>query len=165
MSVLGSSVHAAQNYPDRKEYIVNICPFVEIMGFSFENRDRDRRTQFQANYTWRSTAQQPIIAIEMVMLKYDAFDDRLIGSRVTIQGKNSVDWSPLQPGEKSSDGTISLRDEDVFTGIVYVRKVRLADGTVWRADETRLMTELKKVAPGIRNPGSLAPDVKGPAKD
>jgi hypothetical protein len=118
-----------------------------------------------ASYSWKSTSQQPIVAIEMVMLKYDAFDERLIGSRFIVQGTNSVNWSPLQPGKSSSDGSISFRDEDVFTGVAYVRRVRLSDGTVWRVDESKLLQELKKVAPNIRNPGSLAPDAKPPVKE
>lgn len=158
-------VNGAQNYPDRKAYVINICPHVEITNFSFGNQDRDRRTQFVTNYSWRSTAQQPIVAFEIVMLKYDAFDERLIGTRFAVQGRNSVDWSPLAPGESSSDGGIGFRDEDVFTGIAYVRKVRLADGTVWRVDESKLLADLKKVAPAIRNPGNLAPDPKPPAKE
>ena len=159
------TAHGAQNYPDRKAYIINVCPYVEITDFSFANQDRDRRTQFTTNYSWRSTAQQPIVAVEIVTLKYDAFDERMLGTRFLVQGKNSVDWSPLQPGGSSSDGGIGFRDEDVFTGISYVRKVRLSDGTVWKVDESKLLIELKKVAPAIRSPGSLAPDPKAPTKE
>jgi hypothetical protein len=165
------AVGAAQNYPDRKAHTINISPYVEITSFSFANEDRDRGrglssdTRFMAHYSWKSTSQQPIVAIEIVMLKYDAFDERLIGSRFIVQGTNSVNWSPLPPGQSSSDGSIGFRDEDVFTGIAYVRRVRLADGTVWRVDENKLLQELKKVAPGIRNPGSLAPDPKAPGKE
>lgn len=169
--ILTQVAAAAQNYPDRVAHIVNISPHVEITSFSFSNQDRDRGrglstdTRFQANYAWKSTSTQPIVAIEIVMLKYDAFDERLVGSRFIVQGTNSVNWSPLPPGQSSSDGSIGFRDEDVFTGIAYVRKVRLGDGTVWRADESKLLQELKKVAPAIRNPGSLAPDPKAPTKD
>lgn len=162
---------AAQNYSDRKAHTVNISPHVEITSFSFANEDRDRGrglssdSKFVTNYSWKSTSQQPIVALEIVMLKYDAFDERLIGSRFIVQGTNSANWSPLPPGQSSSDGAISFRDEDVFTGIAYVRRVRLGDGTIWRVDESKLLQELKKVAPNIRNPGSLAPDVKPGAKE
>jgi hypothetical protein len=160
---------AAQNYPDRKAYVVNLSPYVEITNFSYGNEDRNRSvgsdTRFVTNYSWKSTAPQPIVAFEIVMLKYDAFDERLIGSRFIVQGTSSINWAPLQPGQSSSDGGIGFRDEDVFTGIAYVRRVRLADGTVWRVDETKLLQELKKMAPSIRNPGSLAPDPKPAAKE
>lgn len=162
---------AAQNYADRKAYTVNLSPHVEITSFSFANEDRDRGrglssdTRFITNYSWKNTSQQPIVALEIVMLKYDAFDERLIGSRFIVQGTNSANWSPLPPGQSSSDGSIGFRDEDVFTGIAYVRRVRLGDGSIWRVDESKLLQELKKVAPNIRNPGSLAPDAKPTAKE
>ena len=165
IALLGVSHAIAGNYSDRIAHIINVSPYVEITSFSFGNEDRDRRTRFTSSYRWRSTAQQPIIAFEIVMLKYDAFDERLIGTRFRVQGKNSVDWSPLMPGESQADGGIAFGEEDVFTGIAYVRKVRLADGTVWRVDEAKLAAELKKIAPSIRNPGSLAPDPKVPAKE
>ena len=171
VAMFASTAGAAQNYPDRKAHTVNLCPHVEITDFSFANEDRDRgrglssETRFMTKYAWKSTSQQPIAALEIVMLKYDAFDERLIGSRFIVQGTNSVNWSPLPVGQSSSDGSISFRDEDVFTGIAYVRRVRLTDGTVWRVDESKLLQELKKVAPNIRNPGSLAPDAKSPARE
>jgi hypothetical protein len=170
LAVLACMANAAQNYPDRKAYTINLCPHVEITNFNFANEDRDRGrglstdTRFMSNYSWKSTSQQPIVALEIVMLKYDAFDERLVGSRFIVQGTNSVNWSPLPPGQSSSDGSIGFRDEDVFTGIAYVRRVRLRDGTVWRVEESKLLQELKKVAPNIRNPGSLAPDAK-PVKE
>lgn len=162
---------AAQNYSDRKAHTVNISPYVEITNFSFANEDRDRGrglssdAKFVANYSWKNISQQPIVALEIVMLKYDAFDERLVGSRFIVQGTNSANWARLPPGQSSSDGAISFRDEDVFTGIAYVRRVRLGDGTIWRVDESKLLQELKKIAPNIRNPGSLAPDVKPSPKE
>ena len=41
MIVLGfAGVLAAQdnNYPDRKAIIANVCPFVQLSGFSFQNK-------------------------------------------------------------------------------------------------------------------------------
>lgn len=169
--LLASAISAQQNYPGRVALVVNVSPHVEITSFSFGNQARDRGrglgtdSRFQANYAWKSTAAQPIVAIEMVMLKYDAFDERLIGGRFSIQGTSSVNWSPLPPGQSAQDGSIGLREEDVFTGIAYVRKVRLADGTVWRVDEATLERELRKVAPNLRNLGSLAADPKTPPRE
>jgi hypothetical protein len=36
----------------------------------------------------------------------------------------------------------------------------LADGTVWRVNESELMQKLKGVAPGIKDFGSVKPDPK-----
>ena len=77
-----------------------------------------------------------------------------------MTGVNSADWRPLQPGAQSKDGTIGLGEEEVFTAIAYVRSARLADNTVWTVNDTQLITELKKVIPGIKDFGDLKPDPK-----
>lgn len=148
------------NYPDRKAVILNTCPYVELSGFSFGNRYADRGNRFEQNLSWKNIGTQPLSAFEIVILKYDAFDQRVIGSRWTVTGKNSADWSPLASGEASTDGTLGYGTEEVFTAIAYVRSARLADGTVWRVNEAQLMNDLKKVAPGIRDFGSTKPDPK-----
>jgi hypothetical protein len=148
------------NFPDRKAVILNICPHVALSNFSFQNRYADRRTRFEQNMSWKNVGTQPLIAFEIVVLKYDAFDQRVIGSRWTVTGKNSADWRPLAPGDTGNDGTIGYGTEEVFTAIAYVRSARLADGTVWRANEVQLMNELRKVAPGIKDFGSVKPDPK-----
>lgn len=43
-----------------------------------------------------------------------------------------------------------------MTAIAYVRAVRLADGTVWRANEAELVQKLRQVLPGIKDYGSEA---------
>jgi|KBSMisStaDraftv2_1062788.scaffolds.fasta_scaffold840503_1 hypothetical protein len=149
------------NYPGRKPIIVNTCPFVELSAFSFENKYADRRTRFETSMSWKNVGTQPLIAFEIVILKYDAFDRRLIGERWTVTGVNSADWRPLQPGAQSKDGTIGLGEEEVFTAIAYVRSARLADNTVWTVNDTQLVTELRKVIPGIKDFGDLKPDPKG----
>jgi hypothetical protein len=42
---------------------------------------------------WKNVADQPIVAFEIVILKYDPFDRRLIGGRWTVTGRNSADWT------------------------------------------------------------------------
>lgn len=148
------------NYPDRKAYIINSCPHVELSGFSYQNRYADRRSRFETKMSWKNVAPQPLVAFEIVILKYDAFNWRLIGERWTVTGTNSANWGPLAPGGSSSDGTIGFRDEQVFTAVAYVRAARLADGTVWEVSPTRLLPELKKVAPGFKDFGKLEPDPK-----
>jgi hypothetical protein len=147
------------NYPNRKPIIVNTCPFVELSGFSFANKGGDR-TRFETSMSWKNIGTQPLIAFEIITLKYDAFDRRLIGERWTVKGKDSVDWRPLQPGALGSDGTISLGSQEVFTAIAYVRSARLADNTVWAVNDLQLVTELRKVVPGIKDLGDLKPDTK-----
>jgi hypothetical protein len=153
--------HAQEsNYPARKPIILNTSPHVELSGFSFGNWFVDRRMRFEQHLSWTNTASQPLIAFEIVVLKYDAFDQRLLGSRWIVTGKNSADWRPLEPKEESHDGTIGFGSEEVLTAIAYVRSARLADGTVWRVNDVELMNQLRKLAPGIRDFGSVKPDPK-----
>lgn len=146
------------NFPDRRAVILNVSPHVEIIDFSFANTFSDRRTRFRQNATWKSTAQQPIVAFEMVVMKFDAFDDRLVGTRWTVTGKDSADWRPLQPGATSTDGTIGIGSEEVYTAMIYVRAVRLADGTIWRANMSQVLAEAQKQVPGMRGLGNMEPD-------
>jgi len=100
--------------------MINNCPFVELSNFSFENRYADRATRFYQNLSWRNIGSQPLVAFEIVILKYDPFNRRLIGSPWTVTGKNSADWRPLALGESNRDGTTGYGDEEVFTAIAYV---------------------------------------------
>jgi hypothetical protein len=149
------------NYPDRRALIVNTAPQVELSGFGFKNAYKDRRTRFETSMRWKNLGTQPITALEIVILKYDAFNRRLIGERWTVTGNDSANWSPLQPGSSSGDGTIGFGEELVFTAVAYVRAVRLVDGTVWEVNPTQLLAELKKSVPGFKDFGRLEPDPKG----
>lgn len=150
----------SSNFPDKSALILNTSPDIELSGFYFENASNDRRDRFEQHISWKNVGQQPIIAFEIVILKYDAFDQREVGSRWTVTGTNSANWSPLKPGESSRDGILGYGTEEVFTAIAYVRAVRLADGTVWRVNDAELQQKLRKIAPGIKDFGSVKPDPK-----
>lgn len=156
----GAAMAQSSNYPDRRAVVVNNSPHVELSNFNFGNYDGDRRTRFEQNMRWKNTGSQALAAFEIVILKYDAFDQRMMGTRWTVTGRDSANWSHLPPGESAGDGTRAFGAEEVMTAIAYVRAVRLADGTVWRANEAELLQKLKQVAPGIKDYGSVKPDVK-----
>jgi hypothetical protein len=159
-----SYAQSNDNYPDRKAIIINNSPNVELSGFSFRNSYADRRTRFEQDMRWKNIGQQPIAAFEIVILKYDAFDQRMIGTRWVVTGRDSANWSHLAPGESAGDGTRGFGSEEVMTAVAYVRAVRLADGTVWRANEAELLQNLRQVAPGIKEYGSVRPDAKPTAE-
>lgn len=110
------------------------------------------------NLSWKNVGTQPIVAFEVVVLKYDPFNQRQIGTRWVITGHDSADWTPLGPGDHGSDGTRGLGEEEVLTAIAYVRAARLADGTVWIVDDRHLVDELKKLVPEFREFGDVKPD-------
>jgi hypothetical protein len=158
--ITSSLAVAESNFPDRRAIIVNTCPTVELSGFTFENRYQDRGTRFIQNLSWKNIGDKPIVAFEVVILKYDPFDRRLLGTRWTITGNDSANWIPLAPGSSSKDGTIGYGDEEVFTAIAYVRSARLSDGTVWAVSDTELLTKLRELGTGIKDFGDVKPDPK-----
>lgn len=148
------------NYPDRKAIILNTYPMVELSKFTFENKYENSRTRFNQDMRWKNVGDKPIAAFEIVILKYDAFDQRMIGTRWVVTGRDSADWGHMNPGVDLGDGLRGFGSEEVMTAIAYVRTARLADGTVWRVNESELMQKLKAVAPGIKDFGSVKPDAK-----
>lgn len=148
------------NFPDRKAIILDISPHVKITSFSFENtlEGRVSSSRHSFKYEWKNASSQPVLAFELVTLKYDPFDEPMTGSRTLVAGKNSADFTPLQPGETSGDGTIGYGHIHVLTAIAYVRAVRFTDGTLWRADPTIVSAEVKKLAPRIKDVGPLVPE-------
>jgi hypothetical protein len=148
------------NFPDRKAIIVDISPHVKIMSFAFENAVEGRAASSRNSFTyqWKNASTLPVLAFELVTLKYDPFDEPMTGSRTLVAGKNSADFTPLQPGETSGDGTSGYGHTHVLTAIVYVRAVRFTDGTLWRADPSVVAAEVKKAAPRIKDAGPLVPE-------
>lgn len=156
----GVMAEIVDSYPGRQALIVNNCPFVELSAFSYSNNTTSQGTRFNEQLTWKNIGSQPIVAFEVVILKYDAFNRRMLGTRWTVTGKDSADWRPLAPGDNGTDGTSSFGAEEILTAIAYVRILRLADGTVWSMKDSELLKELHRVAPGIGDFGDTKPDPK-----
>jgi len=160
VSPAGSLAQGKWNFPDRKAIVLDVCPHVKITSFTFENtlegRTSSSRNSFK--YEWKNVSSLPVLAFEIVTLKYDPFDEPMLGSRTLISGRNSADFTPLQPGEENGDGTIGYGHIHVLTAITYVRAVRFTDGTMWRADTNVVSTEVKKLAPRIKETGPLVPE-------
>jgi hypothetical protein len=151
---------STMNYPDRKALIVNNCPYVQLSNFWYENRYEKSIYRFVQYMTWANTGGQAIVAFDIVILKYNPFNERINGVRWTVTGNNGQDWKPLERGYRESDSISGLTTEEVFTGIAYVRAARLRDGTIWRADMKELKEELGKVAPDITAFGDLNGEIK-----
>jgi hypothetical protein len=166
VGVAAANDYSQFNYPSRRAFAAHVCPHLVITSFSFGNTYARGGTQFASNYSWRNDGAKEIVAFEIAELKYDPFNRPLIGSRAIVPGHNSGSYSPLKPGEKASDGTISYGSEQTFTVICYVRHVRFADGTVWTVDDAALLKEVKRLVPDILNVGPLEPpQKKGEAKE
>ncbi len=151
---------SVMSYPDSKAFIDNNCPYVKLTNFWFENRYERNGRRFVQCMTWTNSGGQPVIAFEIVILRYDAFNQRINGLSWTITGNDSDNWLPLKPGCSGSDMAVGLTAEEVFTSIAYVRAVRLKDGTIWRADPKEVLERLRDIAPDIVQFGNVNPEIK-----
>ena len=165
--LLTAPAAAAQdsNFAGRQPVVINnAAQHVTLSDFTFQNTYRDRSTRFLTNLKWTNTGQKPITAFEVVMLFYDPFNRPLLGpgGRWLIPGHDSANWAALAPGESDSDGTIGFRDEDAFTGVVYVRAIRFEDGTVWYSNQNEVEQKIKASIPQLREVGQIDPGPKAP---
>lgn len=155
-----------QNFPDRKAVVINnATPSLTLSDFSFTNEYRDRSTKGVTMLKWTNTGDKAITAFEVVILYYDPFNRPMSqGGRWLIPGHDSANWTPLNPGESATDGTIGFTDSDAYTGIVYVRAIRFSDGTVWSSNQAQLETRIKTELPQLREIGTLDPGPKKAAQ-
>jgi hypothetical protein len=149
-----------RNYPGRKAVVVNNCPHVELSAFAFENRAERGNIRPTQHVGWKNVGAQPLVAFEIVTLKYDAFNRRMVGTSWTVTGTDSEHWSPLPQGRTGEGIAVDPGREEVFTALAYVRLARLQDGTIWRADEGGLLDQLHKAAPEIEELGDIKPDAR-----
>ena len=95
-----------------------------------------------------------IVAVEYITIALDAFNrlqstQHCVGTDVVAVGKSEKPNCRLKPIVVVGDSdagpeffSLSLYQ----TGLVYVAFVRFEDGSVWQADETAVLAEVKKVS-------------------
>lgn len=156
---LGQS-NSKMNFSDRKAYVINNSPFLELSNFKFSNQFRDHRYVLITDLSWKNVGTVPITAFEIVLAYYDPFNRSIrAGGRWLVPGTNSANYAPLAPGASSSDGTIGFRTEDAYTGFAFVRAARLQDGTVWMFKEKSVEAEIKKRLPQIKDFANINPEL------
>jgi hypothetical protein len=82
------------NFPDRKAIVLDICPHLKLTSFTFENTLAASSPKNFFRYEWRNVSNQAVPAFELVTLKYDPFDEPMLGSRPLVAGRNSADFAP-----------------------------------------------------------------------
>jgi hypothetical protein len=148
---------STNNFGDRQALRLNVSPHVYLTNFVFNN-DGDN---FRQMFGWKNTTPQPVVALEIVTLKFDPFNRALRPTRIVVPGKPVDSWAALQPERMASDEWLVRGEEMVFTAIAYVGAVRLADGTVWRPTDAAVLAALKDAAPGLRAQNGLPPSADG----
>lgn len=147
------------NFSDRKAYIINLSPGLELTHYDFCNTDGPNyQERFIENLSWKNTGSQDVISFEILTDEYDPFNRSLIGSKGVFAGKSSANWTPLHPGETSEDGLVNHGTSYVYTGIAYVGAVRYADGKVWIADPEKVAEAIKQLGIEVKELKGLGPD-------
>lgn len=150
------------NFKDRKAHVINNSPFLELSDFKFSNAFASSRFALSTDLKWKNIGTKPITAFEVVTMYYDPFNRPLRrGGRWLVPGTDSGNWTALAPGKTGSDGTRAYDTEHAFTAFVFVRSVRLDDGTVWTYDDNAVSEKIKALLPAIKEIGNLEPDEKG----
>jgi hypothetical protein len=160
LSAFGSRLAAEANFGDRRALIVAECPFVELTGFAFRNVADGQGWFFEESLAWRNTSPQAVIAVEVAILKYDAYNRREPVVDWSLKGHGANDWTPLGAGEGSRDATRAAGADDAYTEIAWVRRVRLQDGTIWDANEADVLRDAHRAAPDIRDLGELRSEAR-----
>lgn len=162
--VLVSAIaHAQYSYPTRRALVADVCPDLKITSFSFDDVYERSSNRFKTSYAWRNQGEKDIIAFEFVVVRFDPFNDSLIGFRSVMPGHNSATYKPLKKGEEDADGSSSFSSSKTYTAFAYIRSIRYSDNTVWRAATEDVIAAIKKQAPDILDPGSVDPPKPGSA--
>ncbi|HVL67170.1 MAG TPA: hypothetical protein VM364_07895 [Vicinamibacterales bacterium] len=89
---------------------------------------------------YQNNSDRQIEALQVGLISFDVWNQFL-------DRTNGLSTSSLASG-KAGSGTWIARaygDFSFLTGVAYVRRVRFADGTIWTADEDRIVEELRQI--------------------
>jgi len=94
---------------------------------------------------FRNAGDQRVVAVRFAFVMYSVFND-------VIDDARGVLLDPLSPGRGADENwTHDPPDAATFhVGAAYVDKVRLADGTIWSADEEAISQQLDRLDAGER---------------
>lgn len=142
------------NFSQRRALVHNAAPMIEISSYRFCNSQGEGlKGQFIDSLSWKNTGNQPIVAFELLLLRFDPFDRPMKHRILTLPGRAAGGWQILDPGQQVQDSFADSGSQTVMTGIAVVRSVRLANGEVWQADAQVLQAALQTLAPQIKEWG------------
>lgn len=115
---------------------------VQITAYSarFASRSTYSREGINHDVAYLNRGRQKIGAIRFGLVSFDVFN-RFLGKT----GGLSMDDLEAGKSQKSSWAHSPYADFSFSTGLAYVDLVRLEDGTIWQADESVILEELRKI--------------------
>ena len=121
-----------------KNYSLNTKNGVTITTFNYTMSYSDR--QYRLKALVEIDIEKPIAAIQYVISTFDVYGDHV----TNLGGDETADWGV---GPRILTGTWESYNDfpEILTAVIYIKKIRYADGTVWRADTAELAAELGKL--------------------
>lgn len=116
---------------------------VEIVSYSaeFQRRGVSASEGIHHSLQYRNRGTQKVVAVRFGLVSFDLFN-RFIGKT----GGIATDDLPPETLPIKGDWVASHYAAFSFlTGLAYVDAVRLEDDTVWQADETAILAEIRKI--------------------
>lgn len=121
---IASTASASKTVAPTHAALSNKCPYIKLTDCVFSPAPGDAGFKFQ--YRYQIIGRTPVVAFELAVRKYDTFKAPLPPQFVLVPRRASA----LAPGTLGS-GTFLCKDRDIDTATVYVRRVRLGNGTIW----------------------------------
>jgi hypothetical protein len=92
MTICTAAFAADLNFEGAKAIVINESPNIELSDFRFFNAMDERRMdyRFRTQLGWKNISDVPVIAFDVVLVKYDAFNRHMSTRRWAVQGHNSA---------------------------------------------------------------------------
>ena len=91
---------------------------------------------------YKNTSGKEIVALQIGLAVFDAFNNFMDGFKAWSTDTIAVDTEGN--GEWEQQPYAMFGFAKYGTGVAYVKAVRFADGTIWRADMAEVLTEMQK---------------------
>lgn len=128
---------------------LGVCPFIRLTIFNI-NKSYVQGEGMRRDYTltWSNNGKKGVVALEVRLLKFNPFNERLGDSAFIFPGHRGVNL-PLEPTESGSGRIRASFDKELFTALAYVSKIRFTDGMVWRASPAAVAAQIKVAVPSL----------------
>jgi hypothetical protein len=115
---------------------------VHVTAYRTELLKRTAESQegLRHDIEYRSRTDQRIVAIQFGLVGFDVWNEFLDKNAALASG--SLD---ARGRERSSWFTPTAAGVAFFTGVVYVERVRFANGEIWTADQDAVLTAMRAV--------------------
>lgn len=120
---------------------------LKVLNYTAEFDVADKKPLVEHNIKYQNVSEAKILSARFGILEYNGYGELIDAfCGYTLEDSNK--------GEKDSTTFINQAEHALFfekfgEGYVWVDAIRYADGSIWKADHTQLLDEMKKLKPEI----------------